>query len=143
MITKKSPAELLVAVKPYLSEADFDTLRSYLWNAQMDFAKSGRQTDQIDWLKSRIKKIQEVLSEPTPYAYEDTRADVHEAEQLFFPPRERELRDTQPDVLKMEREINKGRYALVHSKPDAATIENRIDSMRSTPKHIWGDSDVG
>lgn len=140
MITKKSPAELLVAVKPYLSEADFETLKSYLWNAQMDFAKCGRQTDQIDWLKSRIQKIQEVLSEPAPYAYEDSRADVHVAEQLFFPPRENALRGVQPADVNCARLVANCRYSLQHSKPDT---EQKIDQFRSTPKHIWGDSDVG
>lgn len=121
MAHRKSPAELLLAVKPHLPTEDYEALQYYLWNAQMDFAKGIRQFDHIDWLKSRIDKIREILSEKAPYAYEDDRADKGIAEEMFFPSRSRELRSTQPDPVE---------------------IENRIDSMRSTPKHIWEDRDA-
>lgn len=118
MRNRKSPAELLLAVKPYLSTEDYEDLQCYLWNGQMDFAKGIRQCDHIDWLKSRIAKINEILSEAAPYAYEDERADKGIAEEMFFPVRSRELLDL--------------------SQP----IEKRIDSMRARPKHIWEDSDA-
>lgn len=139
MAHRKSPAELLVAVKPHLPTEDYEDLQYYLWNAQMDFAKGIRQYDHLDWLKSRIKKIQEILSEPAPYAYEDSRADVHVAEQLFFPPRENALRGVQPADVNCERFAAKCRYSQQHSKLDT---EQKIDQFRSTPKYIWEDRDA-
>lgn len=121
MRNRKSPAELLLAVKPHLTTEDYEDLQYYLWNGQMDFAKGIRQYDHIDWLKSRIAKINEILSETAPYAYEDERADKGIAEEMFFPSRSRELLNTQPDP---------------------AEIEKRMDSMRSRPKHIWEDRDA-
>ena len=121
MRNRKSPAELLLAVKPHLKTEDYEDLQYYLWNGQMDFAKGIRQYDHIDWLKSRIAKINEILSEAAPYAYEDERADKGIAEEMFFPMRSRELLNTQPDP---------------------AEIEKRIDGMRARPKHIWEDGDA-
>ena len=121
MRNRKSPAELLLAVKPHLKTEDYEDLQYYLWNGQIDFAKGIRQYDHIDWLKSRIAKINEILSEKAPYAYEDDRADKGIAEEMFFPMRSRELLNTQPDP---------------------AEIEKRMDAMRSRPKHIWEDRDA-
>ena len=121
MKQRKSPASLLLAVKPLIPAEDYEDLQYYLWHGQIEFAKGIRQYDHIDWLKSRIAKINKILSEKAPYDYDDEHADTVIAEEMFFPMRSRELLNT---------------------KPDPAEIEKRIDSMRARPKHIWEDGDA-
>ena len=121
MKNRKSPAELLLAVKPLIPAEDYEDLQYYLWQGQIEFAKGIRQYDHIDWLKSRIAQINKLLSEKSPYDYEDEHADTGIAEEMFFPMRSRELLNT---------------------KPDPVEIEKRIDGMRSRPKHIWEEHDA-